>query len=169
MTDQSAPPRETIAFRPEVEEDIAFLLFLYGTTRAEELTRVDWTGEQKLAFVASQFDAQRSHYRQRYPGAEFQVIELEGRLIGRLYLYQMPGELRIMDIALLPAVQRRGIGEMLLREIHERAAANGDFVSIHVEQGNSALNLYERLGYRTVETVGPYFLMHWRAADPPLS
>lgn len=167
MSDRSRPAREEVVLRPETAHDIPFLVSLYGTTRADELKLVDWTDEQKQAFVGSQFAAQRAHYREHYPGAKFLVIELEGEPIGRLYLYQMSGEMRIMDIALLPEHRGRGIGAMLLREIHADAAANGDFVSIHVEQFNPALHLYHRLGYQQVEVVGPYFLMHWKAPAEP--
>ncbi|MBA4174599.1 MAG: GNAT family N-acetyltransferase, partial [Hyphomicrobium sp.] len=53
-----------LALRPEAAADDAYLLALYATTRAAELEQVQgWTPEQKQAFVAMQFNAQRHHYR----------------------------------------------------------------------------------------------------------
>jgi ribosomal protein S18 acetylase RimI-like enzyme len=161
---QERPARDRIRFRQEKDADIPFIAALYRTTREDELKLVDWSEEQKSQFAQMQFEAQRRHYRENYPGADFLVVTLDHEPIGRLYLYQMQGELRIMDIALMPEHRGRGIGAMLLREIHASAAGRGDFVSIHVEQFNPALHLYHRLGYETAEVVGPYFLMHWRPA-----
>ena len=45
-----------------------------------------------------------------FPDAAFQVIERGGEPIGRLYLDRRAEEIRIIDIALLPAHRRAGIG-----------------------------------------------------------
>ena len=66
--------RETINFRPETDEDLQFLCFLYISTRAEEMAMVPWTDEQKVAFLMQQFAAQRSHYHANYDGAEYLVV-----------------------------------------------------------------------------------------------
>lgn len=154
--------RETIVLRPETEDDVEFLRRLYASTREEELKQVDWTPEMKEAFVAQQFDAQRAHYHQHYSGAEYSIIEQDGQAIGRLYVKRLPDDVRIMDIALMPEHRGRGIGGILLREILDAAASEGKSVSIHVEVFNPALSLYERLGFRQIETYGPYHLLEWR-------
>jgi ribosomal protein S18 acetylase RimI-like enzyme len=110
-----------------------------------------------------QFVAQSRHYTENYPDAEFQVIELDGQRIGRLYTQRRENEIRIMDIALLPEVRGRGIGTGLLNEILDEARAGNLPVTIHVERMNPALHLYERLGFRFLEERGIYFLMEWRA------
>ena len=68
-----------------------------------------------------------------------------------------------MDVALLPAYRRRGIGTMLLEEILAEGAQSGKIVSIHVEVFNPALRWYERLGFKKVAANGPYHLMEWVA------
>jgi GNAT superfamily N-acetyltransferase len=126
-----------------------------------ELSQVAWSQEEKDAFCASQFAAQTRHYREHYVGAEFWVIEREGVPVGRLYLHRQPHDFRVMDIALIPAARGGGLGSALLRAILDEAARAGAAVSIHVEQFNPALALYERLGFRPVEQQGVYFLMKW--------
>jgi ribosomal protein S18 acetylase RimI-like enzyme len=161
---ESGTMRERITFRPETDDDAEFLYRLYASTREQEMRMVDWSDEQKETFLRSQFSAQTQHYRGNYIEAEYSIILVDGQPAGRLYLHQDPGDLRIMDIALAPEHRGSGIGSMLMGEILERAAAAGDIVSIHVEQFNPALRLYERLGFKPVETNGVYYLMHWRSA-----
>jgi len=70
-----------------------------------------------------------------------------------------------MDIALLPAHRNIGIGTKLIRELQEEARGAGKTLSIHVEQFNPALRLYERLGFKKVREFGLYYLMEWNVDD----
>jgi ribosomal protein S18 acetylase RimI-like enzyme len=51
---------------------------------------------------------------------------------------------------------------VLLQEVLDEGAASGRSVSIHVESYNPALRLYDRLGFREIDTNGIYKLMEWR-------
>ena len=136
--------------RPETDDDTAFLLALYGSTREQELALVDWSPEAKRAFVGMQFDAQRTHYRREYPNARFEIIEHGGVPIGRLYVDERPAEIRVMDITIAPQARNQGIGRALLLEILANGRETGRTVSIHVEHQNPARRLYDRLGFRPV-------------------
>lgn len=153
---------EPFALRPETEEDIEFLARLYATTREAELRPVDWPAEQKAMFVQQQFDAQRLHYRTHYDKAEFAIIVVEGRPIGRLYVQRQADDIRLMDIALMPEYCGRGIGGKLIARLLEEGRATGRSVSIHVEVFNPAMRLYERLGFQKIDSYGVYHLMEWR-------
>ena len=159
----SLPPRSSITFRPYLESDVPFLRHLYGTTREEEMRLVPWTPEQKTAFLDMQFAAQKAHYEEFYPACEFLVIELDGTPIGRLYIDRRDDEIRLTDIALLPEYRRRGIGQLLLEEILDEGRATNKTVTIHVEHDNPARHLYDRLGFRHLDTNGIYHFMEWRA------
>jgi ribosomal protein S18 acetylase RimI-like enzyme len=76
----------------------------------------------------------------------------------------MPDEIRVMDIALLSAFRKQGIGSALLRQTLEEAARSSLPVTIHVERFNPALHLYERLGFRLEEDKGIYLFMKWLPA-----
>src|SRR4051812_8025925 len=134
--------------RPVEEDDREFLVDLYDSVRALELEQLPWDEAAKRAFVEQQFAAQDAHYRQHYPGATLDVIELQGERAGRLYVFRGPGDIRIMDIALAPAYRGRGIGGGLLRGLVEESRRTARKLSIHVEIGNPARRLYERLGFR---------------------
>jgi ribosomal protein S18 acetylase RimI-like enzyme len=150
-------------FRPIRPEDHDFLRRLYASTREEELATVaDWTADQKEAFLRQQFEAQHAHYQKYYPEASFGLILEDGEPVGRLYVSRWEREIRLVDIALVPAARGRGLGTALLGELLAEGEASGKAVSIHVERFNPALRLYRRLGFREIEEKGPYFLMEWR-------
>jgi hypothetical protein len=86
---------------------------LYGTTRAMELAAVSFRDEEKAAFIAQPFQAQHHHYMTYYDDAAFEVLLLDEQPIGRLYVHRSTSEIRIMDIALLPAYYNQGLGSFL--------------------------------------------------------
>lgn len=135
---------------------------MYAGTRVEEMDLVDWNAVQKQAFLRMQFRAQDHFYKENYPGAEYQVILLDGQPVGRLYRHRRSDEIRIMDISLLPEHRGQGIGSVVLNKILVDAANHNLPVTIHVERFNPALRLYERLGFCLAEDKGVYILMEWK-------
>lgn len=125
---------------------------------------MDWDTQQKDAFLRWQFAAQDQHYRENYPGAQFQLILLDEQPVGRLYIHRRADEIRIMDIALLPAFQKRGIGTHLINQIQEEAQQQKLPVTLHVERFNPALHFYARLGFRFEEERDVYYFMKWLPA-----
>jgi GNAT superfamily N-acetyltransferase len=154
--------RALVALRPATTDDEPFLARVYAGTRAAELATVAWTDEQKTAFVQMQFAAQAQYYREHYPNTTFDVIVLDGRPVGRLYVARWTAEIRIVDIALLPEFCNRAIGTTLVRELQAEAQAASKPLRIHVERFNPALRLYERLGFRQIEDKGVYLFLEWQ-------
>ena len=151
-----------VSLRAEQEEDRPFLRKVYGETRAHEQQYTNWTAAQFESFLDQQFAAQHEYYHANYSEALFQVIVMKpSEPIGRFYVQEGPDEFRVIDIALLTGWQRQGIGGYLMREVIDRAREAGKDVSIHVEQNNPAMRLYERLGFSKVEANGVYHLMKW--------
>jgi ribosomal protein S18 acetylase RimI-like enzyme len=142
-----------------VAADREFLVELYGSVREPELAHVSWDVSMRRAFVEHQFSAQDAHYRQNYPGATLDVIEVDGEPAGRLYVHRGPRDIRIMDIALAPEFRGRGIGSGLLRRLISEADASGRTLSLHVEANNPAVRLYERLRFRPAGEHGVYLLL----------
>jgi ribosomal protein S18 acetylase RimI-like enzyme len=141
-----------------------FLRRVYRSTREEELAMVvDWTPEQKDAFVEHQFSAQHGWYQEHYEGAQWNVILVDGVPAGRLYVHRRATEIRLVDVTLLPEFRQGGLGTSLLRDLLAEGEAARKPVTIHVEVYNPAMRLYERLGFRPIEERGPYVLMEWRA------
>lgn len=155
---------EVVSFRPAGSNDHDVLHQIYAAARADEMNLVDnWSEEQKRAFLRQQFEAQHSYYHSMYQDARFLLILLDQQVAGRLYLQTRAETIRIVDIALLPAFRNRGIGQAILQRLQEDAASAQLSVSIHVEQYNPALRLYQRLGFEITSREHPvYFLMEWK-------
>jgi ribosomal protein S18 acetylase RimI-like enzyme len=155
---------DTVALllRPTTDADRELLLAVYASTRAEELDQVDWAPGAREAFLQMQFTAQDHEYRRHNPHGSFDVILVDHRPAGRLYVDRRPGDLRIVDIAVLPEFRNRGVGRRLIEQLQAQAAAEGRIVSVHVEAHNRAAALYERLGFALAEDLGVYRRMEWR-------
>jgi len=154
-----------VRLRPSTGTDEPLLFAVYAASRAAELAQVPWSDEQKLAFLTQQHEAQSSSYRTRHPDARFSVVELaDGRPIGRLYLARLEGgEMRVLDIALLPEWCGLGIGTSLLLDVMATADREGVAVTLHVEVWSPAIRLYERLGFREAGRTD----VHARMERPP--
>ena len=160
--DRVAAGNEAISLRPATADDDAFLLELYASTRAHEMTLVPWSDEQKTAFVRMQFEGQKTHYAAQYPQASHDIICQTEVPAGRLYLDRGAEVLHILDITMLPARRNGGIGSYVLGEILREARHADKRVTIHVESFNPSLRLFERLGFRKAEETGFHFLMEWK-------
>lgn len=155
----------TITLRPVGPGDQDFLVKVYASTRAEEMAMVPWTDEQRQAFVRSQFSAQQHHYARNYPSSNHDVILLNGREVGRLYVARLEKEIRIVDLTLLPDERNKGIGSYLLNQLLGEAQQKGKRTSIYVEEFNPSLNLFKRLGFNEHEKHGFHLLMEWTPAN----
>jgi ribosomal protein S18 acetylase RimI-like enzyme len=162
MKEVSQNPALALTLRPVRPEDERFLFEVYASTRAEELTQTGWDEAQKQAFLLIQFAAQQHHYSTHFPEGHHQIIVKDGTAVGRIYTAKIDGEIRILDIALLPEHRDAGSGTSLLKDILADAEKTGRKVRIYVESFNRSLRLFERLGFSSIETSGILHLMEWR-------
>ena len=84
------------------------------------------------------------------PIAVFRTALLGGRVAGYVGMQAVAGEGYIANLAVDPALRRRGIGERLLSDLLGYARAQGfSFVTLEVRVSNApAIRLYEKLGFR---------------------
>ncbi len=153
-----------VTLRPVTKEDEAFLLALYDSSRAAELAQVEWAEGQKEVFVRWQFDLQRREYDARFPDASYEVIMVDEEPAGRIWIGTDEEQIRLLDIALLPPFQKRGVGTLLLRRlIDEAARAKKPLRHMVFVLNNDAHRFYERLGFVIIEDLGAYKHMEFRA------
>lgn len=150
-----------------IPDDSDFLLFLYASTRRAELAPLGWPEAAQDTFIKMQFDAQTRYYRESFPNARHYVICVDGARAGRLVVNRSETEMVIVDITLLPAFRRRGVGGGLVRALMEEADAEGLRVSLHVLQGSDARRFWERAGFVAHGGSGPYLAMERACAILP--
>lgn len=150
-----------------IPDDSDFLLSLYASTRRAELASLGWPEAAQDTFIRLQFDAQTRYYRESFPNARHYVICVGGERAGRLIVDRSETEMVIVDIALLPAFRRRGVGGDLVGALLEEADAAGLRVSLHVLQGSAARRFWERAGFVTRSGNGAYLAMERACATLP--
>jgi ribosomal protein S18 acetylase RimI-like enzyme len=148
--------------RPALAADREFLFRLYAGTRTHELAAFGWPAAQQEAFLRMQFNAQRQWYQTAYAAAEHQVIQVDGRPIGRMIVLREGKTWQLMDISLLPETRGRGIGGELMHSLMQECAAADAVLKLQVLKVNPALRLYRRLGFTTVGEDQIYVQMELR-------
>ena len=160
----SLPNGERLTLRAVTADDEALLLFVYDSSRAEELAQVEWQEGQREAFVKWQFDLQRREYDARFPGAEYEVILVDDQPAGRIWIGRDAEEIHLLDIVVLPEFQNRGVGRALLNSLIDEAKQTGKALRHFVFVMNvDALRFYERLGFVVIEEKGAYKHMEWKS------
>ncbi len=154
---------EELALREYQAGDEDFMLQVYASTRADEMTLVDWLPEQVNAFIQMQYAAQRKYYLEQYKSAEYYIIKYNGNDAGRLIIDRSDEMIHLMDIALLPEYREKGLGSKLIKDLLLDATREGKPIRLYVEIFNRALHLYERFGFKKLQQVGVYYEMEWKA------
>lgn len=155
-----------ISFRPVQDTDEAFLLRVFASTREPEKQAVQWEPGEWKAFIQLQYKAQETHYISHFPTAAHNIILCDTRPVGRIWVHKAEDEIRLLDIAILPAHRSRGIGTHLIRGLQEAARTTCVPLRHSVETENPrARQLYERLGFVAIKTRGLHTLMEWTPHD----
>jgi ribosomal protein S18 acetylase RimI-like enzyme len=162
MTDSATKDPVSVSLRRVTPADREFLISVYGDSRAQELSQVDWDDAQKDAFIRWQFERQDEEYNQRYPNARYEVILVDGVPAGRIWTGADDKQIRLLDIAILRQFQNRGVGTYLLNQLKDEAAREKKALRHMVFVLNdNAYRFYERLGFSTIEDLGGYKHMEW--------
>jgi ribosomal protein S18 acetylase RimI-like enzyme len=157
---RKSPPN--VSLRPVTPADREFLIAVYGGTREQELSQVAWDEGQKEAFILWQFERQAEEYKQRFPDARYDVILVDGVPAGRIWVGGDDKQIRLLDIAIIPQFQNRGVGTHLLRQLMAEATqANKVLRHMVFVLNDNAHRFYERLGFVVIEDLGGYKHMEW--------
>jgi GNAT superfamily N-acetyltransferase len=165
MNNATMPPTtgQAITLRPEGPEDEGFLFAVYADSREEEMKLTSWNEAERRVFLEFQFKAQRLGYRGMYPEAAFLIVMDGTERVGRLVVNRASGEIRVVDIALRAACQRRGLGSRLLKELMAEARQARHPLRVSVFNGNTTRQFYARLGFVQTSDTGAYSQWEWRS------
>jgi ribosomal protein S18 acetylase RimI-like enzyme len=159
-----ASPLGRLELRPEREEDRAFRYRLFCESRPPEWDTVQIDPQLREQLMRHQFEAQTKSYRMQFPNARFDIIELDGRSIGRIVVDRPGDMLHLVDQAIVPPLRNKGLGTTIMRSLQEEAGARKLPVRLMVGSSNDpSLRLYLRLGFVPIQTVPLYVELEWRA------
>ena len=133
-----------IFLRPATHDDVEPLYVIHRAALGEYVKET-WGWDEA---------AQAEHFRREFPLGLRQVICVDGQMAGYLDEEQHTDCLYLLNIAIAPQFQCRGIGTGLIFDLLQRAAEQSLPVRLQVLKVNRAARaLYERLGFqKTGET-----------------
>ncbi|HMH43827.1 MAG TPA: GNAT family N-acetyltransferase, partial [Pyrinomonadaceae bacterium] len=155
---------ESITLRPVDERDEDFLIELYKSSRGDDLRGLGWDEDRINEFLEMQYEAQ-SKLQDDHERVSDQLVLMNGKPIGRLWVESRADEIRCVDLALLADYRNQGVGTLLIQRLQEQARPADMPLRLQVIRFNRAVNLLERLGFRRVSETGTHFQMEWLPAS----
>lgn len=141
------------------EEDLRLRLFRESVTPLPGIAR-----EQAAFLIGRQFVGRSQTYAMNFPNAKDMTLKLsDGLSVGRCLYAYLADFVRMIDLAVLAAHQRQGLGTTTVRLLQSYAQAASLPLRLRVLKGNAAVRLYERLGFRCIGCDDLAFEMEWLA------
>jgi ribosomal protein S18 acetylase RimI-like enzyme len=110
-----------------------------------------------------QFRGQMSAYTQMYPNSCYHIVLLDSRPVGRLWVAPGEREFHLVDIAVHPSLQSKGIGTVLVQRLqHEAAHARLPIRSCVNKFNPGSLRFHKRLGFSVVREDEMHYFMEWQ-------
>jgi ribosomal protein S18 acetylase RimI-like enzyme len=153
----------TLAVRPALPQDEIFLYELYSAIRGPEFALAPITPTQREHLIRMQFRGQMAAYTQNYPNSCYHIVLLDSKPIGRLWVAHGQSEFHLVDVAVHPSVQSKGIGTVLIQRLQQEAARARLPISSCVLKFNpGSLRFHKRLGFSIRREDEMYYYMEWQ-------
>ncbi|HEX8093399.1 GNAT family N-acetyltransferase [Jatrophihabitans sp.] len=151
----AGPP--TLSLRPAESPDEALLLRIFAESHCAEFELLGLEPAALGGLVGMQYRARQAQYSAAQPEAvEYLICGGDGSPVGSCWLDDTPGQLRVLDIAVLREHRRRGVARAVLSSLCEQAVAAGKPVRLSVwHQNVPARELYRSLGFTAPAGSGP--------------
>jgi ribosomal protein S18 acetylase RimI-like enzyme len=139
----------SITRRPESLTDEPFLHRLLLERTAQELGLDHLPTPLREQVLTMQVGLRLGSVRANYADGSGEIILLDGRPAGWMFVCETRGEVRLVEIVVLSEYRGQGIGAATIVEVIACAERAGKPVRLLVDAMNtSAFRLYERLGFR---------------------
>jgi GNAT superfamily N-acetyltransferase len=145
--------------RPAQANDYDFALRLY----------VETIKPYTVAYMAWVDEVESARFARLWAPADTRIITLDGTDVGWVEASELPAEIFLKQMYVMPGHQRRGIGTQVLRFLLQQWTATGKPVVLGVLKNNPARRLYERSGFTIVGETEMKFMMRREAHPPPSS
>jgi len=156
-------PPPDFHLRPVNERDQEFIDTLYRSTR-EDLLRLPMDPIFIDNLVRSQQQIHALGVQQQYPNAQTKILEYQSQALGRMIFEHTEGDIRLIDITVLPSAQRQGLARYMLQHLQQLAGTHQASLSLRVVKNNlKARGLYLSAGFQIVDEDELSEQMCWRA------
>ncbi|MFX3634805.1 MAG: GNAT family N-acetyltransferase [Candidatus Pristimantibacillus sp.] len=152
--------------RPAGPEDELFRYETFAASKHKEIAAWGFGENEAKQFIRMQFYARESSYSATYPNASNMILCSGEERTGVLRIHYGEEATTIVDIAMLPDVQGKGIGTQVMLYLQGEADTTGQPLRLHVDNNNTgALRLYERLGFKADQVGDIYTAMTWMPSE----
>ncbi|HMG36693.1 MAG TPA: GNAT family N-acetyltransferase [Blastocatellia bacterium] len=158
------PPPLDVSLRPVVSSDEDFLYRLFCELRSRDFAGLGLDDAQLQSLLRMQYTAQSQSYRIQFGGDGHSIININGRAVGRLWVFRGEHDIELVDIALVDEERGNGVGRLLIEQLQAEASRTGKGIRLQVTTTNRAAALYQRLGFVITSEDGPYYTMQWSAS-----
>jgi ribosomal protein S18 acetylase RimI-like enzyme len=160
---------DMISLRRQTPDDAAFLyhLFRANTLRTLELSGLPLVFLNDL--IEMQHRSRMQTYRSMFPDAVWSIVERAGAPIGEIVENDEADCIYVVDIALLPELQGRGIGTALMRAVMDESRSRLRAVRAKVIVTNEpSLKMFRKLGFAAAAPDAMAFVnLRWTAETGP--
>ena len=133
--------------RDGTEADEPFFFRVFAENKAREFEALCLSGERLQPLLVMQYRARCAGYVSSHPDARQLVIEEGHTPVGQILLSEGPSSIQIVDIAIVPEHQARGLGTAVLLAMQARAHSEAKELRLQVVPHSPARRLYGRLGF----------------------
>jgi RimJ/RimL family protein N-acetyltransferase len=161
-----SPADDALSMRPARDDqaDRTFLYALFAETKAADIAAMPIDAAAKDALLRMQYRSMTATYRQEYPAARWEVVELAGEPVGLLVTNVGDHCITYVDIELSLRAQGRGLATRVMTRALEEARRLRLPARVNVLAQNAAsLKLCDRIGFVKVGDEPPFVQLEWRA------
>ncbi|HNX09658.1 MAG TPA: GNAT family N-acetyltransferase [Methanothrix sp.] len=147
-----------VALRAACDQDEPFFFRLFCSIREPDFAFLG--DRERDAILNMQYSARQRGLCANWPHARHMIVTEDGESIGRLSIARNGNVLHLIEIALLPERQNRGIGSFLMKQLVKEAGdCQGHQIKLYVFRSSRAVRFYQRMGFVPVSDDGVYLLM----------
>ncbi|SLN71817.1 Acetyltransferase (GNAT) family protein [Roseovarius albus] len=139
------------ALRPGTEADFLFARHLYLKSMKPLLMALDAWNEDEI----------ETAFRGYFIPEEIRIVTRNGTDVGWIQISHTDQEYCLDQLHLLEEARGQGIGTVLINDTIAEAARENKNVSLSLVKGNSAIELYRRLGFHKVAEDSTKFHMRF--------
>jgi ribosomal protein S18 acetylase RimI-like enzyme len=153
----------TLAVRPALPQDEIFLYDLYIAVRGPLFAQAPMSAAQRDELLRMQCRAQMASYAHQFPNSCYHLILLDGNPVGRLWVAPGEQEWVLVDIAIHPSRQSKGLGAAVVQQVQREAEKVKRPIRSTVDRFNTgSLRFHQRLGFQIVREDMIQYYMEWQ-------